>query len=211
MQKRYLGSILSVNENLHIHISYQSDVPQNIIDELQNTIRVNGLIVQCESRPIGVYLSMEWALPTLIIAYLAKPYFEGFLKEAGKHHYKLLETGLSKLFKQIFGPEPEKNKQGHSVRFSIIFKANDGQSVKFVFPEGVRQKEYQKMLHEALCIIDNYYEFAPSESPETIAKPKPGAYMKWSIASKEWVMLDIREEISMSSNAANSDKNLIKK
>jgi hypothetical protein len=41
----------------------------------------------------GPYMSLEWYLPTAAIIYLAKPYFQGLLQEAGKDHYVAIRGG----------------------------------------------------------------------------------------------------------------------
>jgi hypothetical protein len=91
-----------MNTDFHIGFSYQEDIPKQFMSDLIDTISVDGLFLKSESHKPNIFATMEWAIPTMIIAYIAKPYFESFLKEAGKDHYQLLKKGFIQLFKNIF-------------------------------------------------------------------------------------------------------------
>tara|TARA_B100001063_G_scaffold238043_1_gene259769 strand:+ start:547 stop:1173 length:627 start_codon:yes stop_codon:yes gene_type:complete len=41
------------------------------------------------------YASLDWLIPTAFGLYILKPYFDEFLKEAGKDHYKILKSAIS--------------------------------------------------------------------------------------------------------------------
>jgi hypothetical protein len=49
---------------------------------------------------------VEWFIPTAIVFFVAKSYFDGFLKEAGKDHYQLLKSKLSKTAAKTMGNPP---------------------------------------------------------------------------------------------------------
>jgi len=81
-------------QDFDIGIWYQTDVPEEAINELVSELVKSGLTVQSRERPVGVYAAFEWAVSTIVVAYLAKPYFEGFLNEAGKDSYITLKSGI---------------------------------------------------------------------------------------------------------------------
>ena len=183
-----------MNTDLHIVLSYQEDIPEEIMSELINTVSVDGLGLKSEPREIGVFTAMEWAIPSLIIAYLSKPYFEAFLKEAGKDHYQLLKKGFIQLFKRIFGEKPENRRVVRSGVFSIMAQMHDGRSVKFVFPEGITFEEYEKsldLLHELLSM---HYEMYPNDQMSNLVsalkKPSHSVYMEYSNNEGSWVLID---------------------
>jgi hypothetical protein len=80
-----------MENDFDVGVSYQEDVPSRVISDFLDALKTAGLTVDTKKRSIGVFMTMEWAIPTLVIAYLAKPYFDGFLSEAGKDHYDLRE------------------------------------------------------------------------------------------------------------------------
>lgn len=94
-----------MTQEFDVGVSYQEDVPNEIISDFVHTLESGGLEVDTIRRRVGVYMALEWALPTAVIAYLAKPYFDAFLSEAGKDHYGVTKRGLLKLIGKLL-PEP---------------------------------------------------------------------------------------------------------
>ncbi|MGB0443386.1 MAG: hypothetical protein ACPGFK_00925, partial [Flavobacteriaceae bacterium] len=63
---------------------------EELISEELNEIFKCGANVKINKRENSVWNAIEWTIPTIIVGYILKPYFETFLKEAGKEHYKIL-------------------------------------------------------------------------------------------------------------------------
>lgn len=82
----------------HIRVVHLEDIPPDNFTEFADSIQCVGLDFKCESvsKP-GPYAGIEWLMPTFVVVFIAKAYFDGFLKEAGKDHYQLLKTWLAKL------------------------------------------------------------------------------------------------------------------
>lgn len=90
---------------MHIGLSYPPELPAEAREEFAAAINHPKLVVMQEERPRpGPFAGLEWFLPTAIIVYIAKPYFESFLTEAGRDHYQLLKKALSKLSARFTGP-----------------------------------------------------------------------------------------------------------
>ena len=93
----------------HIRVVHRDDISPDKFTEFANSIQKVGLNFECVSVPKpGPYAGIEWLMPTFVVVFIAKSYFDGFLKEAGKDHYQLLKTGLAKLsekFDQTSMPE----------------------------------------------------------------------------------------------------------
>jgi hypothetical protein len=180
--------------DFHIAFSYQEDIPEEIMSDLINTISVDGLVIKSEAREIGVFASMEWAIPTLIIAYLSRPYFEAFIKEAGKDHYQLLKKGIIQLLKKIFGAHPENRRSTRSELFSIIAQMHDGRSVKFIFPEGITFEEYEKSLDLLHDLISVHYIDYPNDQMSSLVralkKPSHSVYLEYSNNEGGWILID---------------------
>lgn len=67
--------------------------------------KINARVVR--RPPDGPFMSLDWLIPTGIILFIAKPYFETFVKKAAEDHYAILKSATSKLWKKFFGPKPE--------------------------------------------------------------------------------------------------------
>ena len=81
-----------------IGIEYRDDIDPLIISEFKNVINVQNVKYDERSRPSdSMYAAHEWAIPTAVVVYLIKPYFETLLKEAAKDHYPILKKAIANL------------------------------------------------------------------------------------------------------------------
>lgn len=183
-----------MNSDFHIGISYQEDLPSELIEEYTSSISASELKIRTESREIGVYASIDWALPTLVIVYLSKPYFEAFLQEAGKDHYQLLKKGTLNLFIHLYGSNPEKRDKKRSRLFSAVVQLKDGRSLKFVFPEGVSIEQYEKSLEVMHELLLKHYVDHPNDQITKMASqlsmPSRSLYIEYKSEKENWVLID---------------------
>ncbi len=182
-----------------VGISYQDDLPREIIAELEIPLTGSGLTVEVQPRERGFYASLEWTIPTLVFVYLAKPYFEAFLREAGKDHYAVLKSGLLKLFSALYGKNPENRERCRSLLFSIRTSDQSGQSIKCIFPEGASIEQYGEMiekLHELL--VEDLVASDTSQLSRILGAVVPSGgmqYIEYSIDDESWVAIDTRNEV----------------
>lgn len=89
-----------------IALAYTNRVPADALAEFRRLVEANGLGLKVE-RPEedGPYAALEWLIPTALIVFIGKAYFEAFLKEMGKDHYALLKAGLKLLNSRLLGPK----------------------------------------------------------------------------------------------------------
>ncbi|ART63905.1 hypothetical protein [Kushneria marisflavi] len=183
-----------MSQEIHIGISYQEDISQDFIDEFSATVSDPRLQIKIESRSRGFYASIDWALPTLVIAYLAKPYFEGFLQEAGKDHYQALKKGILQLTRRLYGKHPEHRDRKRSLLFSTIVSLQDGRSLKFVFPEGVSLKKYEVAVDSMYRLLSEHFQMYPSDSiteiAENLSTPSRSLYFEFDPEQEIWMLLD---------------------
>jgi len=87
-------------------------------------------------------MAMEDYIPTALIVFLAKPFFDAFLKKAGEDSYVTFKKGLASLVKKaaaikvtIFASAEKKvdPKYPYSHVVSIYSKSADGFTLKFLF------------------------------------------------------------------------------
>lgn len=183
-----------MKNEFHVAIEYLENVPSEYISSFQDDIACDGLEFKSRSREPELYMAMEWVVPSVIVAYLSKPYFEAFLKEAGKDHYHLLKKAFLILLKKIFGKSPEKRDSRHSQLFSIMAKLDDNKTVKFIFPESVSIEDYEVALDKLYDLISSHYSKSPnddlSRSVKKLTAPSNIVYLEYISESNEWKILD---------------------
>ena len=81
----------------YIGISSLDKLPDDLLLGSIHEIKAPGLIISIRKRPAEAYAAFEWIVPTACVTYIAKSYFDGFLKEVGKDHITSLKTWLKKL------------------------------------------------------------------------------------------------------------------
>ena len=138
----------------HLVLLHADNIPAEYVGDFTDTVRADRLELLVQSRPAGVpYAGIEWLMPTAIVAYLAKPYFESFLKEMGKDHYVLLKNGLKKIYSRVAGPKAPNvtlvssagkvaKEQSYSLFFSVVFEGPDGNRFKLLIPRPISESEY---------------------------------------------------------------------
>lgn len=108
-------------------------------------LATDGLDIRVESRPDpGAYAGIEWLLPTAVVVFLGRSYFDSFLKEAGKDHYHLFKKALLKVSAKFFGREAlrgrviftkgkaESEIPRYSLSYSVMAQIGDGLRVKLL-------------------------------------------------------------------------------
>lgn len=108
-------------------------------------LATEGLNVRVESRPDpGAYAGVEWLLPTAVVVFLGRSYFDSFLKEAGKDHYIVLKKALRKVSARFFGEKAPRGKivftkgkaeheiPRYSISYSLVAQVGDDLRVKLL-------------------------------------------------------------------------------
>lgn len=68
----------------HLVIVHVDTVSEEFLSEFTTLVRTDGLSLLVQARPSVPFAGIEWLMPSAIVAFLAKPYFESFLKEMGR-------------------------------------------------------------------------------------------------------------------------------
>lgn len=125
---------------LHIDVIDRSN-----FSEFEREVDAVGLDFRIESRPEpGPYAGIEWLIPTAVVVYIGKAYFDAFLKEAGKDHYAILRAAIIKLSSKFLGKgaltgrvvfskgKAESEIPKYSIFYSIVADLGDGFSAKLL-------------------------------------------------------------------------------
>jgi len=187
-----------MTETPHIAVSYQEDLPAQIIEEFTQAVEKGDLHFAAEVRPRVPYASFEWAVPTLAVVFIFRSYFDAFLKEAGKDHYVILKTALGQLIKRLMGSEPEKRQARRSLIFSIRATTRDGVPIKFIFPEGVPHEAYELIISSLLDALNDHHHNKEQDHLSELLMTENSLggtyYLEYSPKLGGWIALDWRAE-----------------
>lgn len=158
-------------KQFHILLEVPESFPENLAATLQE-IEHDRLKAYCVRRPSQPWAGLEWAIPGLIVAYLAKPYFEGFLQEMGKDHYEKVKSWLKELLKRsrnisvttLSSAENKVNLNNtQSKAISIYIDTKNGQQIKLLFDEELNLSIWQNSLDEILSLVLNNHQSYPHD------------------------------------------------
>lgn len=151
-------------------VVYEEGIPDDQFVDFKAAVTAPGLDVVVESRPsAGPWAGVEWFIPTAIVFFVAKSYFDGFLKEAGRDHYQLLKSKISRTASKtmrspriepvVFGTKGKLREDNpYSLALSIYAEANDGNTFKLLLPKPSYQPDYEQIVCTFLNFLNDYHE-----------------------------------------------------
>lgn len=176
-----------MNKTPDIYISISDFFSDEYIDSIENDLKTDNLELVVQTTKQGSsFAAQEWVVPSLIGVYVLKSYFDGFLKEAGKHHYSLLKNWLTtntEILKPIttrtvvaVGSDNKIDPSNtQSKTFSIQSIILDGVTLKFLFDDNLSIEQWQTSSISALILLEEYFENKPNNQLEimlTSARPQ---------------------------------------
>jgi len=129
----------------------------------------------------SAFNAFEWIVPTAFGVYILKPYFEGFLSEAGKDHYVLLKNFISKFlekgkefnFSVITSSKSTKKlskKYNNSFSVSIQLQTKNDRDVKLLFENSLTIEEWKKANIIILDVFEDHYKNYPNDNLTLLLK-----------------------------------------
>lgn len=128
-----------------IGLLHLDSIDRSNFAEFERDVETAGLDFRIEAKPQpGPYAALEWMIPTAVVVYLGKAYFESFLKEAGKDHYAILKSAIGKLSAKFTGRnmptgrlyftqgKAESEIPRYSIFYSIVADLGNGFFVKLL-------------------------------------------------------------------------------
>lgn len=185
MSRSNLVGLLGLNVQVHIGLLREDKISEAFFQDFVDTIRAPGLIFEDRVRPSGVpFAAIEWLMPTALLAYVARPYFESFLTEMGKVHYELLKKGLNKLYARVAGPDApdvriisKKGKtakeQPYSLFFSVVAEVPNGVRLKLLIPKPIEAAEYEIAISKFLDVVQSTYNGTSEQEVAEALKDAP--------------------------------------
>jgi len=162
-----------------IAVAYVNSIPDETFTDFRRLVEVKGLELRVESRDAdGPFAGIEWLIPTAVMVFISKAYFETFLKEIGKDHYAMLKAGLKSLYAKLLGPDAPKvivvstagkatTGQQYSMYYSLLA---EGVNVRFklLFRQSATAQEYEATIAAFLSFLDAYH--AGCLAPDVVAE-----------------------------------------
>lgn len=168
-------------DNSDIIINYLESIPDYLILDDLNSIKETGVNLKINKRENSIWAAIEWTIPTAIAAYILKPYFETFLKEAGKQHYKVLTKKLKTLlekgklfnFRTITASQStDKISKSYtqSKTISLLIETRNGRFIKLLFDDELEIDDWENAIDQLFNFIIENYETPKSNKLDEITK-----------------------------------------
>lgn len=155
----------------HLRISYQHPFCERPVQAFVNAAKAPGLnltVEPCQSA--GVFAGLQWLIPTAIVLWIGRSYFDGFVKEAGKDHYQRLKQCLNSWWPTFFGDSPEirvsatgtpgrigTEPASYSLAVSILGEADSGLQFKLLFPNSISAQDFNAATARFFDFLENFY------------------------------------------------------
>ena len=104
---------------------------------------------------------------TAIAFFILKPYFEGFMKEAGSDHYKILKKALYNLWQKFYKKDANVRfvvltsegevRTEYSLLFSINAQTSSEVMVRLLIREDWSEKEFVAAIDAFLTLLERYH------------------------------------------------------
>ena len=173
-------------QNSHIALVQHDRVPASLLDEFCARVNADSLNFERISRPEPRPLAgIEWLAFPAIAVFILKPYFEGFMKEAGKNHYLVLNKALKALWGKLFSNDRsfrvaivtasgEKTLE-YSMLFAVYATVDNGRLMKLLIREDCSEDEYSASIDAFLNFIESYHSRNPGEQQAIDRDRKSGS------------------------------------
>jgi len=160
-------------------ISHLEAIPAEVFDEFVEEVSSNGADIEVRTHG-GVFAGIEWLMPTAIILFISRAYFDAIFSELGKDHYKVLKRAVKGLHRRANGfritqtgsPGKLADKQIYSRAFSIMVAVVDDLTLKFLIQPNLREADAETALFAFLDLIESIAD--RSISQETLERLETG-------------------------------------
>lgn len=197
-----------MNENVGFLISVASYVPESSYEDVVEDFNAAKFPVLLERRDPQVFAALQYLMPTAVVVYLLKPYFEKFLSRMAEDHYDLCKVGVKKLWSRFaskdrsivshaIGTEGKIFETDLALELSLVALSADQQRFSLLFPRSVSESEFEKAVSAFYLLIDQYDRDFQKLDPGRIAsfghmKHSPRV-LTWSSSLERLVEVDVLE------------------
>lgn len=159
----------------NVAVMHSASILETDFDELKSAVQGAGLRFGSQSYEPGPQAGVEWLLPTALVAFFFKSYFDGIFKEIGKDHYSAVKAALKPLWQRFLGPAAPKvvvvgtqgkvrEVQPYSLLYSIVAEAGPRLRFKLMFPSNLSQEEYEEAVAAFFSFLKDFHSQSLAES-----------------------------------------------
>ena len=159
------NSPMTANET-QVAISRQTGVPAELTADFNRVLDDLSIVHEEREQEPRVYMANEYFVPTIVVVYLAKPFFESFLKEAGKDAYSLFKRSLTLLVQRASlikvsivksGRDKIQDESPYSRVISVYARTRSEVPIKFLIPAGITEDEMSEIVGAMLQLMNENY------------------------------------------------------
>lgn len=140
----------------------REDIPEDFYSFVADELNVEQQRVGIKKREYGPMAALEWMVPTGIVLYVTKSFFDAALKETGKDFYVLCKKTLGRLIKKSHAVKskyiaadasPKKLSAGYDQSNSISVKAtlHPNLTITVLFTELLSEEDF-------IMAVDNLFD-----------------------------------------------------
>lgn len=202
------------NPNTQIVLFTSEQMPDILLDNMIAPIKDKGISYDVIKIPQGVaYNAFEWIIPTAVATFLLKPFFESFLKEAGKDTYLLFKEWIKntainsrsievKLITSKQSTEKLNKSYTQSLSYSAAFQTKGGKLIKVLFDDTLDDEFWVMAIEKMFDNISDHYENYPNDKISkaieiSSERVNDVIYALIDIDSEEWVYMNDRALLNM--------------
>lgn len=145
----------------HFVFCCPDNIETDLFEELELTAKNSNINFNFRRGGLIIADSPEPLIFTGFLAYLMRPYFDEFLKEAGKDHYNILKKIFKKLYDKIRSKNQLRREDGQW--FGIRVDIQSLYSLHFRIPEDKNSDEYEiiftSLFDKVKLYMDRYKEY----------------------------------------------------
>lgn len=145
-----------------IGLSHLEAIPSAIFNEFVQDVASEN--VELEIRAHGsVFAGIDWLMPTAIMLFISRAYFDAIFSEMGKDHYKILKRGIKALQRRAMAfrivqkgtPGKLSDRPLYSRGFSIMVAIADRLTLKFLIQPDLAEADAEKALTAFLDLVQS--------------------------------------------------------
>ena len=167
-----------IDQDTHIALMHYDNMPDEFLDEFCANVNTDSINFSRISRPEpGPQMGLEWLAFPAIALILLKPYYDGFMGEAGKHHHQILRRAVKSLWEKYFSEERKirfvmvtasgEKKLKFSMLFAIYAVDKNGHMIKLLIRESCSREEYFSAIDSFLDFVESYQSDETTENQAT--------------------------------------------
>ncbi len=176
--KLFIYRMLNMEKSPHIAIEFPVSFQKDFQNLMVNEIEHEFLDLRIRRKGFDPVASLEWIVPSLVAVYIFKPYFESFLKEAGKDHYLMLKNKINDILskteklkvREITSSkivDEMNNQYTQSKAVSICIETKGKIQIKLLYDNRLDLDTWQKATTNFLNLVEDHYEGLNEGNPLT--------------------------------------------